>query len=139
MPRPKLPTEVVDLVVELLLGGWKPQDIVARWPGSKFNRGNDCLSCPSLGTIQRIAREAGLSAPRGGSRINSGGARPGAGRKPTGPGTGTKHETHAKWSRHRAEVRRLREEGHSLRVIAGLVGLRSPQQVANLLSDDPKT
>lgn len=49
-------------------------------------------------------------------------------------GSGRPRGTHS--SQHRDEVRRLREEGHSLRVIARLVGLRSPQQVANLLVED---
>lgn len=126
-------------VVELLLGGWTPQDIVAGWPGSKLNWGNDCLGCPSLGAIQRIARAEGLAAPRGGPRANSGGARRGSG-APKGHrsygGGRPKGKPGAKWSPHRDEVRRLRDEGHSLRIIAGMVGLRSPTQVSNLLTDD---
>lgn len=129
MPRPKLPNEVVDLVVELLLCGWTPQNIYDHWTANPAC--NDPGSGgPSLGAIQRIAKVEGLARQRGGARLGAGkprGGRGGGGR-PKGPGR--------KFSTHRDEVRRLRNEGHSLRVIAGLVGLRSPQQVANLLSDE---
>lgn len=93
-------------IVELLLNGWTPQDVA-----------ESGLVTASLPTIQRVAKAFGLA-------------------RSVGAPDGTKHESHAKWSRHRAEVRRLRHEGHSLRTIAGMVGLRSPTQVSNLLSAD---
>lgn len=137
LPMRKLSVEVVDTVVELLLCGWTPQDVVASWPGST-NCLHDTGTCPALGTVQRLAKEAGLSASRGGARENSGGARPGSG-APKGHrfygGGRPNGKPGAKWSPHRDEVRRLRAEGHSLRVIAGMVGLRSATQVSNLLSD----
>jgi putative ribosome biogenesis GTPase RsgA len=65
MPRPKLPREVVDTVVELLLCGWTPQDVVASWPEAV----TDSVECvihptegsPSLSVVQRLAREQGLA------------------------------------------------------------------------------
>lgn len=139
MPRPKLPREVVDTVVELLLCGWTPQDVVASWPGAWTpGESKTCViqvseRCPSLASVQNIAKTAGLARPKGGG-LYGGGFQPGHKRV---EGSGRKLGSMGpKWSPHRDEVRRLRAEGHSLRAIAGLVGLRSPQQVSNLLSDD---
>lgn len=111
MPMRKLPEETVLFVVELLLSGW-PSAAVADEVGV------------SAKTILRIASSEKLTLRRG-VQVGHPGFE-GAGR-PKGPGK--------KFSKHRDEVQRLRADGHSLRVIAGLVGLRSPQQVANLLSD----
>lgn len=119
MPKPSLDTAVVSAVVELLLGEWSPAQIVDNW-------NHDDLRCPSLGAVQRIAKAEGLARKKGGT----------AGRKSPGSGGGRPSgRPGKKWSRHRDEVRRLREEGHSLRTIAAMVGLKSPQQVSNLLDD----
>ena len=139
MPRPKIPASTVDHVLELLLCGWTPQDIAGCstacvMQANDPNHSHDGYGCPSLPSIQRIARSAGLAQPKGGpsGRKHRGGG------APMGhlayAGSGRPRGTHS--SQHRDEVCRLREEGHSLRVIARLVGLRSPQQVANLLVED---
>lgn len=107
----KLPEETVIFVVELLLSGWS-SEAVADHVGV------------SAKTILRIAAVEKIKLRRG-ARVGHPGFN-GAGR-PKGPGK--------KFSEHREQVRRLRADGLSLRVIAGLVGLRSPQQVANLLID----
>jgi hypothetical protein len=134
MPRPTLPTEVVDLVVELLLCEWTPQDIVSCWPKPPTVRVTRMVA-PSISAIQKLARDQGLAGQKGGSRANSGGSRVGSGRKPSGPGSGAKHTTHAKWSPRRAEASRLRDEGLSYAVIAGILGI-TRQGVQKILSDD---
>lgn len=129
MPRPKLPREVVDTVVELLLCGWTPQDVVASWPEAV----TDSVECvihptegsPSLSVVQRLAREQGLARPRG--------AQPGRPR-PTGAGR-RKGQAGPKWSKHRDEAIRLRAGGQSLRAIAAELGLRSPEAIRYLTDD----
>ncbi len=138
MPMRKLPEETVTSVVELLLCGWTPQQIVECWParliGPTEGVTHPVGSPLSLVSVQRIAKAEGLARPKGGP----------AGREYHGGGAPKGHAAYdgsgrprgSQSSPHRAEVRRLRDEGHSLRVIAGFVGLRSPQQVANLLVED---
>jgi hypothetical protein len=128
MPKPKLPREVVDTVVELLLCGWTPQDVVASWPEAV----TDSVECvihptegsPSLSVVQRLAREQGLARPRG---AQPGRPRPvGAGRK--------KGQTGPRWSPYREKAAQMRSEGLSYSVIAGLLGI-TRQGVQKILSD----
>jgi len=133
MPRPKIPDATVDQVIELLLCGWTPQNVVEGWPEVKINHSHDGYGCPSLVSVQRIARAEGLARQRG---AQPGRSRPaGSGRKATGFGTGTKHRTHAKWSPHRARASELRAEGLSFNVIAGILGI-TRQGVQKILSDE---
>lgn len=123
MPRPKISSEVVDLVVELLLCGWTPQDVVVSWQDPSNYSCNGC-SCPSLPTVQRIARSEGLARQRG---AQPGRARPaGAGRK--------KGQTGPRWSPHREQASQMRADGLSYSVIAGLLGI-TRQGVQKLLGD----
>jgi hypothetical protein len=133
MPRPKIPDATVDQVIELLLCGWTPQNVVEGWPEVEINHSHDGYGCPSLVSVQRIARAEGLARQRG---AQPGRSRPaGSGRKATGFGTGTKHRTHAKWSPHRARASELRAEGLSFNVIAGILGI-TRQGVQKILSDE---
>ena len=128
-----IPDATVDQVIELLLCGWTPQNVVEGWPEVKINHSHDGYGCPSLVSVQRIARAEGLARQRG---AQPGRSRPaGSGRKATGFGTGTKHRTHAKWSPHRARASELRAEGLSFNVIAGILGI-TRQGVQKILSDE---
>ena len=110
-----------NFIAELLHSGWTPQDIAAEDLAElqgNFLHQEENSAVPSMATIARIAEEAGVSRPRG---------------RPVGTGPGIGKGT--KFSVHRERARELRSQGHSLRVIAAMLGLRSPQSVANLILD----
>ena len=114
MPKPKLSEEIVTMVIELLLGGWTPQQIA-----------ESGLVAVSLPSVQRIARAEGLARQKG--------AQPGRPR-PVGAGR-RKGQLGPKWSKHRDEAITLRASGQSLRAIAAELGLRSAEAIRYLTDE----